>query len=641
MDQNAEVTEPGKSVDKRRSLDLSLDSFLQTFPMPAFLIEGPEPRVIASNGLSGAGQGKSIDRLCYETLAGRSSPCTFCPLQQMLSSKADPISRINQVRRGRRTAISVRPLISRDGRPLILELVEDLGADPEVSTEQLNTEKFRLDNPEYALYLYRIARLIISRGSLRRKLTKIVDLLKECSAELRDNRVWFEIDGKYFGSIPKKTGADPWTISIQVNNVSRGSVGVGAQAQISAQSKLLLEQLSQMIGRRLEIEDRLLRLGRATITTRRKVGNLAKEMWSRTEALAKETGYLQGILNSSQDIIITTDLNARIVEFNPGAENRLGFTSEEMSGRLVTELWENAQERERIMEVVQSQGSISNYETRLRTKSGGFVEISLTLSKLMDSEGRVLGTVGVSKDISKEMTTRRELETMNQNFRETINFISHESKNSLMVIGGFVRRLLNQEEDPKKLEQLKIVYHHSKFLEAMSRDFLVMSDLERDTFQCNREWIDDVHEEVIVPAMMGLKERYPDSFQKYESEPSQIPKIGLTANRDLLEIVFRNLFGNALKYMKEGGKIKYGAKPHPGGYLFNVWNDGPGIPKPETENIFEKFYRIHDDNTKGKRGTGLGLYNIRRIIEGHMGKIWCETEPGKWINFLFTLPKDE
>ncbi len=423
--------------------------------------------------------------------------------------------------------------------------------------------------------------------------------------------------------------------------MSRGSVGVGAQAQISAQSKLLLEQLSQMIGRRLEIEDRLLRLGRATITTRRKVGNLAKEMWSRTEALAKETGYLQGILNSSQDIIITTDLNARIVEFNPGAENRLGFTSEEMSGRLVTELWENAQERERIMEVVQSQGSISNYETRLRTKSGGFVEISLTLSKLMDSEGRVLGTVGVSKDISKEMTTRRELETMNQNFRETINFISHESKNSLMVIGGFVRRLLNQEEDPKKLEQLKIVYHHSKFLEAMSRDFLVMSDLERDTFQCNREWIDDVHEEVIVPAMMGLKERYPDSFQKYESEPSQIPKIGLTANRDLLEIVFRNLFGNALKYMKEGGKIKYGAKPHPGGYLFNVWNDGPGIPKPETENIFEKFYRIHDDNTKGKRGTGLGLYNIRRIIEGHMGKIWCETEPGKWINFLFTLPKDE
>jgi PAS domain S-box-containing protein len=608
--------------------------------MPAFLIAGPDAAVIASNGLARGLGGPVEGKPCYEALAGRDAPCPFCPLPQMLAAKADPLHRVNQVRFGRRTAVSVRPLAPMDRGPMALELVEDLGAAPEFLGDRLDTGVFSPSNPDLTVVLYNIARLILKRGSSRRKLTKILDILEDNFRELKEAQIWIELDGKFFGAVAVADNENQWWANIEVNRVARGRIGVRDVRGVGPDPLSVLEHCAHMIGRRLEIEDRILRIGRSTLVNRRRAANLAKEMWNRTEALAKETGYLQGILNSSQDIIITTDLDERIVEFNPGAQRRLGYTAEEMYGALVTDLWENAQERNKIMEVVKSQGSISNYETRLKTKSGDFVEISLTLSKLIDSEGRVLGTVGVSKDISKEVAIRRELEALNQNFRETINFISHESKNSLMVIGGFIRRLLSNEQDPKKAEQLKIVYHHSKFLEAMSRDFLVMSDLEQGDLHCRKERIEDVREEVIIPAMIGLKERYPDSFEKYESDPNEIPKVSLMGNRDLLEIVFRNLFGNALKYMKPGGKIKYGVTPHLEGYLFNVWNDGPGIPKSETEKIFEKFYRIHDENTKGKRGTGLGLYNIRKIIQGHKGRIWCETEPGQWINFLFTIPKD-
>jgi PAS domain S-box-containing protein len=606
--------------------------------MPAFLISGSNARIIASNGLATGADGPPEGRTCHEALAGRATPCEFCPLSQMLAGNADPYTRVNQARFGRRTAVSVRPVILTDKTILVLELVEDLGALPESLGNQLRTEEFEPHDSESAALLYYIARLILKRGASRRKLTRIIDMLEKYSDELKHSGLWIEIDGNYAGRATGASEKGRTITGIEVNRTARGRIGAQEPSRLGPGSKALLAQCAAMLSRRMEIEDRLLRIGRATLKSRRRAANLAREMWNRTEALAKETGYLQGILNSSQDIIITTDLEGRIVEFNPGAENRLGFTAEEMYGRLVTDLWENAEEREEIMKVVSSRGSVSNHETRLRTKSGEFVEISLTLSKLIDSEGRVLGTVGVSKDISREVAIRRELEAMNQNFRETINFISHESKNSLMVIGGFIRRLLNNEADPQKAEQLKIVYHHSKFLEAMSRDFLVMSDLEQGNLHCRKEWIEDVREEVIIPAMIGLKERYPDSFEKYEPEPDDIPKVSLMGNRDLLEIVFRNLFGNALKYMKPGGKIRYGIKPYLEGYLFNVWNDGPGIPNSETEKIFEKFYRIHDENTKGKRGTGLGLYNIRKIIEGHKGRIWCETEPGEWINFLFTIP---
>jgi signal transduction histidine kinase len=248
--------------------------------------------------------------------------------------------------------------------------------------------------------------------------------------------------------------------------------------------------------------------------------------------------------------------------------------------------------------------------------------------------------VGVSKDIGAENAIRRELERLNQNFREAIHFINHETKNSLVVMGGFLRRLLQGETDASRKDQLQIVYHHTKFLEAMSRDFLVMAELEHGEFQVRKKLITNFYEEVILPAMVGLKERYPDSFESYDETMGGVGAIQLTADPALLEIVYRNLFGNALKYRDPSKKIAYGVVDLGDHYIFNVWNEGPGVPRDEVERVFQKFYRVHDETTRGKRGTGLGLYNIRNIIEAHGGRIWCETQPGQWINFLFELPKE-
>ncbi len=317
----------------------------------------------------------------------------------------------------------------------------------------------------------------------------------------------------------------------------------------------------------------------------------------------------------------------------------LGYTAEEMQGRDVSELWVDAAERQRIMDEVNATGSVSNFETQLRTKSGDILEISLTLSQLKDPKGRVLGTVGVSKDIGREKAIMRELSQLHQNLREAIHFINHEMKNSLIVMSGFLRRLLNSEENPARQEQLKIVYHHSQFLEAMSRDFLVMAEVEQGEFHVRKQLIENFYDEVILPAMVGLKERYPDSIQTYNVSMGGVGPIKLYGDPALLEIVYRNLFGNTLKYCFSHGKVAYGFVEKEDSFLFNVWNSGPGVDPADQEKIFDKFYRVQDETTREKRGTGLGLYNVRRIIEAHGGKIWCESQPGEWINFLFLLPK--
>jgi signal transduction histidine kinase len=141
--------------------------------------------------------------------------------------------------------------------------------------------------------------------------------------------------------------------------------------------------------------------------------------------------------------------------------------------------------------------------------------------------------------------------------------------------------------------------------------------------------------------MMGLKERYPDSFESYDVSKGGVGDIQVVADPSMLEIVYRNLFGNALKYRSPEGKISYGVEIRNDRYVFNVWNEGPGVEKDQTDLIFEKFYRVSDESTREKRGTGLGLYNIRGIIQAHGGRIWCESEPGYWINFLFDIPRNK
>lgn len=490
--------------------------------------------------------------------------------------------------------------------------------------------------------LLTICKELLGNAPAEEKIGNVINHVKTALGLQEKAFVWIELDEGTFGRSPEPDCTASLSAEIFADGHSRGRLNVcrSDPAEHDPVDEEFLREAAGFIGRQVELHEREEALKQSQDRFKKLAGNLAKEMWTRTEALAKETSYLGGILRSSDDMVITTDLQGHIVEFNPAAERLLGYRAEEMQGQDVTVLWENAGERADILARLTTKEGVRNYETRLMTKSGELVEISLTLSLLTDDEGRTIGTVGVSKDITKEKAIRRELEHLNRNYRETIHFISHESKNSLIVIAGFVRRLLETETDPQRAEQLRIVYHHSKFLEAMSKDFLVMAELEHGEFRIRKRHITNFYEEVILPAMMGLKERYPDSFETYDTSMGGVGPIRVMGDPGLLEIVYRNLFGNALKYRSPGGMISYGVEHRADCYVFNVWNQGPGVPPEQREQIFEKFYRVDDEAVRSKRGTGLGLYNIRQIINAHGGKIWCESSPGQWVNFVFTIPTE-
>ncbi|MFO7602137.1 MAG: PAS domain S-box protein [Candidatus Desulfacyla sp.] len=148
------------------------------------------------------------------------------------------------------------------------------------------------------------------------------------------------------------------------------------------------------------------------------------------EEVRRNKEYLENIIVNSSDMIITTNLQGRIVTFNPGAEHMLGYTQEEVLGTDIEDLWTAPEARRRLMAEVKARGFVNNYPTTLIGKDGQEVEISLSLAELRDSEGHVLGTVGISKDITEENRLRRELIQREMELRKANDFMNKSIQSS-------------------------------------------------------------------------------------------------------------------------------------------------------------------------------------------------------------------
>ncbi len=148
------------------------------------------------------------------------------------------------------------------------------------------------------------------------------------------------------------------------------------------------------------------------------------------EEVRRNKEYLENIIANSSDMIITTNLQGSIVTFNPGAEHMLGYNQGEVQGTDIEDLWRAPEERRRLMAEVKAKGFVNNYPATLIAKDGQEVEISLSLAELRDNEGHVLGTVGISKDVTEENRLRRQLIQQEMELRKANDFMNKSIQSS-------------------------------------------------------------------------------------------------------------------------------------------------------------------------------------------------------------------
>jgi two-component system phosphate regulon sensor histidine kinase PhoR len=121
-----------------------------------------------------------------------------------------------------------------------------------------------------------------------------------------------------------------------------------------------------------------------------------------------------------------------------------------------------------------------------------------------------------------------------------------------------------------------------------------------------------------------------------EVAADEVPLVA--ADKDRTRQIVVNLVENAVKYSPDGGTIELGVRESDGMIAFRVLDEGMGIPVNEHPRIFEKFYRLDPDMTRGIGGTGLGLYICSELVERMGGRIWVESREPKGSAFLFELP---
>ena len=261
---------------------------------------------------------------------------------------------------------------------------------------------------------------------------------------------------------------------------------------------------------------------------------------------------------------------------------------------------------------------------------------------LADSFNRMC--VDLKRTLEEKDAAYERLKDLNLRYLELLGFATHELMQPLGVLKGYLVMMGDSSPEGLTSEQREqaasAMLRNVNMLINMSRKYLHLSKIESGELEVNRNRI-RIYEEVLQPVVEDEKPQMAVRNMAFRIENEEgFRQIEVEADPTLMRIVYSNLITNALKYGRRGGKISCGFKDAGGYWRFNVWNEGQGIPQDKLEAVFEKFVRLGGE-IRHQRGTGLGLFNTKEIIQKHAGWIWAESVEGKWTNFVFTLPKEQ
>jgi len=245
--------------------------------------------------------------------------------------------------------------------------------------------------------------------------------------------------------------------------------------------------------------------------------------------------------------------------------------------------------------------------------------------------GPLLVTALYQRWIHRSLERLRQFDRLKDEF---IAVVSHELRTPLTSVYGAAMTLGRHELDEERRNALlRIVSTESERLARLLDDILTVSRLDSGRSEVAIAPVEPL--ELVSDVVDSAREHLPSERSiELSTAPAPPP---VAADPDKLRQVLVNLIDNALKYGSEGN-VEVRVEPHDDVLRFSVTDAGPGIPYNEQMQIFEKFHRLDPNMTRGKGGTGLGLYICRELVDRMDGRIWVDSEPGVGSTFSFELP---
>ena len=234
----------------------------------------------------------------------------------------------------------------------------------------------------------------------------------------------------------------------------------------------------------------------------------------------------------------------------------------------------------------------------------------------------------------RDLTDVRRLDELKASFIATA---SHELRTPLAAVYGAAQTLLRHDfalDEGGRDRFVSLIADESERLGRIVNEILLASQLDAGRLDLAAEPFDAA--ELVERVIESTRAYAPPGVNVEGRVADELPLV--EGDRDKVRQVLVNLVENAIKYSPDGGRIQVGVESQEENVLFLVRDEGLGIPSDEQSRVFEKFYRVDPQMTRGVGGTGLGLYICNELVSRMGGHIWLESKDGEGSTFLFELP---
>jgi len=397
---------------------------------------------------------------------------------------------------------------------------------------------------------------------------------------------------------------------------------------------------------RVEIKskDEFRTLGHSFNTMAKSLKDTLKAKDSINEKLRRSEEKYRSLFERVLHGIFISSREGRFIDCNQAMLDMLGYANKEkfLAMDITRDLYLNPRDREVFQGLIERDGFVKDFEVDFKRKDGEKITILLTAHAKRGESGEIINYEGLNIDITERKMIEEKLKDLNTHYLELLGFATHEIKQPLGILKGYLIMLRDEAIGPLSSDRQKqavdSMLKSTNRLTDMSNKYLRLSKIESGELEITRNRF-GLFQEVISPLIRHEMMNANEKKMKITIENKKaFEKVEIEADPLLIDVVYTNLVTNAIKYGREGGKISLGFEENEKSFTFNVRNEGEGIPQNKLEAVFAKFMRL--DEKSPLKGSGLGLYNSKGVIEKHGGEIWAESEQGKWANFIFTLPKD-
>ena len=368
---------------------------------------------------------------------------------------------------------------------------------------------------------------------------------------------------------------------------------------------------------------------------------------TRTKRLERDARHFAAIVASSDDAIVSKDLDSIVTSWNAAAERMFGYSAAEIIGQSVRVIIpdERQHEEDDVLTRIRAGWRIEHFETIRRAKDGTLVPVSLTISPIRNERGVVIGASKIARDITARIRADEERLRLLESARsanrlkdEFLATLSHELRTPLNAIVGYSRMLQGgmMTSGEKQRGALDTLVRNAASLTQIVEDVLDVSRIVSGKLRMNVEPVD---------LSRIAREAAETSQPAADAKGIRLDVVGdpegvlVTGDPDRLRQVLWNLCSNAVKFSERGGRVEVRVKCVNAQAEVTVADTGIGIQPAFLPHLFERFSQADAGASRLQGGLGLGLAISRHLVELHGGRISAQSEgPGRGSTFRIELP---